>query len=88
MATVVFKELSSPGCHNCKALEEYWHTIEKDFPNVTYQNVSILTPEGQELAVKYGIFASPGVILNDELFSTGGVDKEKFRQKLTELSSS
>lgn len=88
MATVVFKELSSPGCHNCKALEEYWHTIEKDFPGVTYQNVSILTPEGQELAVKYGIFASPGVILNDELFSTGGVDKEKFRQKLTELSSS
>ena len=87
MAAVVFKELSSPGCHNCKALEEFWHTIEKDYPSVTYQNVSILTPEGQELAVKYSIFASPGVILNDELFSTGGVDKDLFTKKLTELSA-
>ena len=86
MAQITVEELSSPGCHNCAAFEEYWHTIEKDFPNVIYKNVSILTPEGQALAIKHGIFASPGVVINGELFSTGGVDKEKFKAKLKEIS--
>ena len=86
MAEVILQELSSPGCHNCKAFEEYWHSIEKDFPNVRYQNVSILHPDGQALAIKHGIFASPGIVLNGELFSTGGVDKVKFLEKIRELS--
>jgi hypothetical protein len=36
---------------------------------------------------KYQIFASPGIIINGELFSTGGVNKEAFLEKLKELSS-
>jgi hypothetical protein len=38
------------------------------------------------MAGKYMIFSSPGIILNDELFVTGGFDKEKFMGKLKELS--
>ena len=82
---ITVAELSSPGCVHCKEFEMFWHSIEKDWPNVEYKNVSITTPEGQELASKYGIFASPGVIINGELFSTGGVNKQKFIQKLQEL---
>ena len=83
---IIVQELSSPGCVHCKEFEMFWHSIEKDWPNVEYKNVSITTPEGQELAAKYGIFASPGVIVNSELFSTGGFSKQKFVEKIKELS--
>jgi glutaredoxin len=86
MKAVKLEELSSPGCHICKQFEEFWHTIEKDWPNVKYKNVSVVTPEGQEMAQKYMIMASPGIILNGELWSTGGYNKNKFLEKLKELS--
>lgn len=86
MKPIILKELSSPGCHNCKAFEEFWYSIEKEWPNVTYQNIDITTPEGQELVQKYMVFASPGIVLNNELFSTGGVNTEEFLKKLKSLS--
>ncbi len=86
MKTVVLQELSSPGCQICKAFEEFWKSIEADWPNVKYENVSVTAPEGQALASKYMIFSSPGIIINGELFSSGGFDKEKFVLKLKELS--
>ena len=85
MKEIILEELSSPGCHNCAEFEKWWHTIEGEWGNVKYKNVSILSPEGQELAGKHMIMASPGIILNGELFCTGGVDKEKFLLKLKEL---
>ena len=78
--------LASPGCVHCKEFEEFWHTIEKDWPHVTFKHVDVTTPEGQEMAGKFMIFTSPGIILNGELFSTGGFNKEKFLLKLKELS--
>ena len=86
MKQIILEELSSPGCHNCRILEEFWNERKSQFPNVLYKNVSILTPEGQEMAGKYGIFASPGIVINNELFSTGGLNKEKLLKKLKELS--
>ena len=87
MATKVhLQELTSPGCTHCAAFQAFWHSIEKDWPNVSFEDVSITTPEGQALAQQHMILASPGIILNGELFSTGGVNKEKFLAKLKELS--
>lgn len=86
MGNVILEELSAPGCQICKAFEEFWHSIEKDWPNVTYKNISVTTPEGQELAGKYMIFSSPGIIINNELWATGGFDKQKFIEKLQETS--
>ena len=86
MKTISLIELSSPGCQICKAFEEFWKSIEADWINVKYENISVITPEGQALASKYMIFSSPGIIVNEELFSSGGFDKEKFIVKLKELS--
>lgn len=86
MRDVILEELSAPGCQICKAFEEFWHSIEKDWPNATYKNISVTTPEGQELAGKYMIFSSPGIIINNELWATGGFDKQKFVEKLKEVS--
>ncbi len=44
------------------------------------------TLEGQELAAKYMVLSAPGIILNGELFASGGFDKDAFTEKLTELS--
>ena len=86
MKEIILEEFSSPGCQHCKAFEEFWHSIEKDWPNVKYRNVSVITPEGQELVQRHMIFASPGIILNGELWATGGFDRGKFIHKLQELS--
>lgn len=86
MSNVKLQELSAPGCQICKAFEEFWHSIEKDFPNVEYENIDITTPKGQELVQKYMIFSSPGILINGELFSSGGFDRDDFIKKLKELS--
>ena len=86
MKTIEVTELSSPGCHNCAAFREFWEGVKGDWPNVTLKEVSILDAEGQELVQKHQIFASPGILLNGELFSTGGVNKDQFLAKLKELS--
>jgi len=87
MKEVTLTELTSPGCTICKAFEEFWHSIEGNWPKVKYKNVSVTTPEGAEIAQKYIIMSSPGIILNGELWATGGFDREKFVAKLKNLSS-
>jgi hypothetical protein len=86
MAKIVVEELSAPGCVHCAEFERFWKSIEKDWPEVTYKKIMVTTPEGMELVHKYMIFASPGIIMNGELFATGGVNKGKFVEKLKELS--
>jgi len=86
MKEVILEELVSPGCQICRQFEDFWHSIEKDWPNVAYRKIEVTTPQGMEMAQKYMIFASPGIILNGELWATGGFDKGKFIQKLRELS--
>lgn len=86
MKQIILDVLASPGCVNCRLFEEFWHSIKKDWSNVKFRHIDILTPEGQEMAGKYMIMASPGIILNGELFSTGGFNKEKLLEKLKELS--
>ena len=87
MREVVLEELSSPGCSICRQFEEFWHSIEGKFPNVKYNNMSVVTPEGTALVEKYMIMSSPGIIINGELFSTGGFDREKILAKLKGLSN-
>jgi hypothetical protein len=83
--SVRIEELSSPGCHICHEFEMWWTSIAKDWPNVEYKKIMVTDPEGQEMVSKYMIMASPGIIVNGELFSTGGFDKNKFLAKLKEL---
>jgi len=86
MKEVTLEMVSSPGCNHCRAFRAFWEIVAKDWPKVKFEDVDVTTARGQELAGKHLIFASPGIILNDELFSTGGVNKEKFLAKVKELS--
>lgn len=84
--TITLDVLVSPGCHMCRVFEEYWETVASGWPNIVFKKYDITTPDGQALAEKYMIFASPGIMINGELWATGGFDKDKFTSKLKELS--
>ncbi|MFT7644372.1 MAG: glutaredoxin [Candidatus Paceibacteria bacterium] len=86
MKDIKLEEVSSPGCSHCAAFKEYWEGEAINWPNVTFRELSLVDPEGQEMVQKHQIFASPGIIINGELFATGGVDKIAFKKKLQELS--
>ncbi|MEK7643638.1 MAG: thioredoxin family protein [Patescibacteria group bacterium] len=87
MKQVSLDVVTSPGCTHCHAFLEYWKTIAKDWPNVTLRDLSVTTPEGQELVSKHMIFSAPGIILNGEIFASGGVDQKQFVEKLKVLSA-
>ena len=87
MAEIFVEEISSPGCLHCKDFKDFWESIKGEWPHVRFKEIDVTTGEGQALVQKYMIFSSPGIIINGNLFSTGGVDKDKFVAKLKELSS-
>ncbi len=87
MQKVILEEVFAPGCHTCKELEAFWQTIKGDFPAVQFDRVDVTTDRGQELAQKYMVFASPGIIINGELFATGGFDKSALVEKLKAASA-
>ncbi len=86
MTNITLVVLTAPGCTHCHEFLEFWKVEAAKWPNVTMEEISIIDPKGQEMVGKYQIFASPGIILNNEVFATGGFNKEKFVAKLTELS--
>jgi len=78
--------LTMPGCHNCAAAKKIFDEILPDFKDkVEVTEIDMMTPEGQELVQKYSVMASPGIVIDGELFSTGGVNKEKLIKKLETL---
>lgn len=84
---IKIQELSTPGCAHCaEAKKILQNEITPNFPNVEVEYIDMLSEKGQEMVQKYGIMASPGIIINDELFSVGGLDKNKLIEKIKSLS--
>ena len=83
---VLLQEITVPGCVECKRFKEWWGKNSAGFSGVNFEEISVTDPKGQELVLKYQIMASPGIIINGELFSTGGVNTHKLTKKLKELS--
>lgn len=73
------------GCYHCAKAREIFEELTPTYPGMNIEEIDATTPQGMELVVKYGIFQSPGIIINGELFSTGGLDKQKFVEKLDAL---
>ena len=84
---ITLQEVSVPGCVECIQFEKLWEQIKGDFPNVTKETIDATIPQGPELVAHYGIMAAPGIIINGELFSVGGVSKNTLIKKLQELTT-
>ena len=76
-----------PGCHECAKAKKIFEELTPQYPQMKIEEIDATTPKGVELIQKYGIFSSPGIILNGELFSTGALNKDEFVKKLNELKS-
>ncbi len=77
--------LTNMGCSHCAAAKVTLDEVKADFPNLEVEEVDMTTPEGQEMLGKFMVMSSPGVIINDELFAQGGLDKDKLVEKLKSL---
>ncbi len=80
---IKIQELSTPGCSHCAAAKKILkNEIKPNFPNVEIEYIDMLSEEGQKMVQQYGIMSSPGIIVNGELFSVGGLDKDKLIEKI------
>ncbi|MDA2922997.1 thioredoxin family protein [Patescibacteria group bacterium AH-259-L07] len=87
MSKIKIQEVSTPGCSSCvaakKILEE---EIKPQFSDIDIEYIDMLTEQGQKMVQEYGIMSAPGIIVNGELFSVGGLDKNKLIEKIKSLS--
>ncbi len=77
--------LTIAGCHNCAEVKKSIAELKPEFSQLELEEIDMTTPKGQELVQKYQVMASPGIIINGELFSTGAVGKEKLRKKFKDV---
>lgn len=73
------------GCVHCAQTKEILKKIQPEYPELTVTETDMATTDGQELISKYSIMASPGVIINGELFAMGGTTEKDLREKINEL---
>ncbi len=87
MKPVKLDVVATPGCQICRAFEDFWRSIEKDWPGVSFRQLNLTeSAEAQALVSKNMIFASPAIFLNGELWASGGFDRGKFIDTLRKLS--
>lgn len=77
--------ITVPGCYHCAKAREVFDELKPKYPQIEIEEIDATTDRGMEIVSTYGIFQSPGIIINGKLFSTGALDKEKFIAKLEEL---
>ena len=83
MNTVKIKEVSAPGyAHFAAAKKILEEEIKIQFPNVEFEYIEMMSEQGQKMVQQYSIMTSPGIIVNGELFSVGGLDKAKLIEKI------
>lgn len=69
-------------CHTCAEVKKILDEVLPQFPDVKLEEIDITSEEGQKMIQKYSIMSSPGIVIDGELFSTGGINKEKLIKKL------
>lgn len=83
---IKIQEVSAPGCSHCEdARRLLKEEIKSQFPNVEIEFIDMLSEKGQKVVQEYYIMASPGIIINGELFSVGGLNKNKLIEKIKSL---
>lgn len=83
---IKIQEVSAPGCSHCEEARKILkQEIKSQFPSVEIEFIDMMTEKGQQMVQKYSIMASPGIIINDELFSVGGLDKNQLIKKIKSL---
>lgn len=87
MSNIKIQEVSALGCAHCAEAKKILEgEIKSKFPNVEFEYIEMMSEQGQKMVQEYGFMTSPGIIVNGELFSSGGLNKEKLIEKIKSLS--
>lgn len=76
--------VKTPNCSHCAQVNEVLKKLAPDFPEMKVTEIPMTTEKGMEMVQKYGIMASPGVVINGKLAFTGGASEDQLRKKLNE----
>lgn len=76
--------VSSPNCGHCAEVKKILEKLKTEF-EFNVKEISAINPDGQEIVAKYGIMASPGIIINNEFFAMGGATEKELRNKFEEI---
>lgn len=77
--------ISPKVCLHCLEVKEALEKMKSDYPEITIEEIDMVTPEGQEMVKKYNIFSGPGIMVNDEFIASGSVTEDQLRNKFDEL---
>lgn len=78
--------IATPNCVHCAEVKKILEKLKSEFENLNVKEINATTSEGQEYVVKYGIMASPGIIINNEFFAMGGATEKELRNKFEEIN--
>ena len=73
------------GCVHCGQVLNTLKKLKKNYPDLTIDDIDMISDKGQEIVQKYGIMASPGILINGKFFASGGATEEQLRKKFEEL---
>ncbi len=72
--------LTMPGCSHCAHARGVLAKVKEDYP--TLEVVEHDVSKEPELAAKYMLMSAPGIVIDDELVFTGGLEESKLRERL------
>lgn len=77
--------LTMPGCMHCAEAKTILDRLQKEIPDL---RITITDVSGHpEVAQKYMLMSSPGIVINGKLEFSGGVKEEALRKRLKEIDS-
>ena len=84
---MVIKLLTAEGCSDCENAKQIINEIKNKFPYLKLQieEIDITSLKGLELAIEHSVMSNPGIIINEKLFSSGHLDRDKFFDKILAL---
>ena len=60
--------IKSDGCGHCAAVKKTIEKLKVDYPEITLEEIDMVSSEGMALVQKHHILSSPGILVNDEFF--------------------
>ena len=85
--TIHLQFLTAEGCGSCENAKQIINEIKNKFPYLKLQieEIDITSLKGLELAIEHSVMSNPGIIINEKLFSSGHLDRDKFFDKILAL---
>ncbi len=78
------KLLFTEQCSGCEKAAKLLERLKPEFHKLHVERVNLL--DHPEEAPRYGLLATPGIVINGKLEFAGGVKEKDLRRKLEQLS--